>query len=491
MNLLTNLCSSLFPSLEGPDEERQPQRAIDDSLRFPLLGLIKGAAGWFFLSTILGLIASIQLYSPSFLGNCEWFTYGKLEPMFWNALVYGWLFNAALACAVFLIARLGNVPIRGGVFLTVSSSAWNVGVLIGLIGIVRGEQTPYGLLEFPGYVAPFLFASFVATGIWVMLAFRDRVHRSTYAAHWYICAAFLAFAWSYMGAQVLIFCAPAQGVSQVIVAAWFSSNALLLFIVPMALAVIYYMIPKSLGEPVVGYRYSGITFWAWILFASAAGAASLANGPFPVWLSSLGIISTFALFVPVTTLSIQFLSSLFRRFSAIWDSYSLRYVFVASIAFTIFSGYKICATLRSTLETTQFSSYADGVNFLGYTLFAGFAFSGAIFFVLPRLLNKKLPGNLVDLHFWTLLVGSLVVTASMISGGAQEGELMNQSTASASQVVIAMSSHRFLGTLGFGFILISAIANAVIFTSMIFSRREDDESSNSLFEKAPELEASA
>ena len=133
MNLITNLCSSLCPSLDGSEDGRQTQRAIDDSLRFSLLSLIKAGGGWFLLASVLGLIASVQLHSPSFLGDSEWFTYGKVEPMFWNTLVYGWLFNAGLACSVFLIARLGNAPIRGGIFLTISSTAWNIGVFIGLI----------------------------------------------------------------------------------------------------------------------------------------------------------------------------------------------------------------------------------------------------------------------------------------------------------------------------------------------------------------------
>lgn len=491
MNLITNLCSSLCPDLSGSDKGRETQRAIDDSLRFSLLSLIKAGGGWFLLATILGLIASVQLHSPSFLGDSAWFTYGKIEPMFWNTLVYGWLFNAGLACAIFAITRLGNAPTGGGMFLTISSTAWNFGVFVGLIGIIRGEQTPYALLEFPAYVAPFLLVSFIAIGLWVMLAFRDRVHRSTYASQWYLFAAVLAFAWSYTVAQILIFCTPAQGVSQVIAASWFSSNVALLFIAPLGLAVIYYLVPKVLGEPIVGYRYSAITFWGWFLFASAAGVAPLANGPFPVWLASIGIISTFALLIPVTTLSIQFLSTLFRRFSAIWDSFSLRYIFVASIAFTLFGCFKIYSSLRSSLETTQFTSHADGVNFLGLTLFAGFAFSGAIFFILPRLLNKKLPTQLVDIHFWTMLIGGFIVVAALISGGSQEGQLMNQSVADLSRVVVAMRSHHFIATLGYSILLIAAVAHVVIFSVMLLSTRESDETSSSLIKQAPDLEASA
>ena len=57
-------------------------------------------------------------------------------------------------------------------------------------------------------------------------------------------------------------------------------------------------------------------------------------------------------------------------------------------------------------------------------------FTGAIHFTLPRLLNKELPSTtIVDLQFWLQLLGVILVSIGLISGGFLHGELINESTA--------------------------------------------------------------
>ena len=140
---------------------RGTQRTIDASIRFPLVSLFKAAVCWMLIATVFGLIASIKLHTPSFMEECQYMTYGKVEPIFWNTLIYGWLFNAGLGCAVFLLARLGGVPLKQGVSLMIMTVIWNLAVVIGVIGIMLGDQLPYEWLEFPSYTAPIFFVSFL------------------------------------------------------------------------------------------------------------------------------------------------------------------------------------------------------------------------------------------------------------------------------------------------------------------------------------------
>ncbi len=153
MNLIGNICSSLFPDLSGDSKNREAVRGIDASIRFPLLALIKSGFVWLIVATVFGLIGSIKLHSPGFLADWSVLTYGKVAPIFWNTLVYGWLFNAGLACAVFLLSRLGGNHAGLGVFLTISVTLWNTGVMAGIIGIMWGEQLPFEWLEFPAFAA--------------------------------------------------------------------------------------------------------------------------------------------------------------------------------------------------------------------------------------------------------------------------------------------------------------------------------------------------
>jgi len=492
MNLIGNICSSLFPDLSGDSKNREGVRGIDASIRFPLLTLIKSAFVWLIIATVFGLIASIKLHSPGFLADYSILTYGKVDPIFWNTSVYGWLFNAGLACAVFLLSRLGGNNAGLGVFLTISVSLWNTGVMAGIIGIMWGEQLPFEWLEFPAFAAPILFLAFLGIGTWGLLTFRSRIHRSSYASQWWILASIFSFSWIYTAAQLMLVCVPVQGAIQTLVNSWYVENLFGLFIAPLAFATLYYLLPKTLGTAVVGYKYSGWAFWSWFLFASFSGIADLANGPIPAWVSSLGVIATFGLLIPTTTMSIQFLSSLFSRFSVIWDSATARYLFVGCTTFLLVMYHKIFGALRGSLDTTQFSLYDSGVTQLALFGFAGMTFTGAIYFILPRLLNKEFPSTaLIDLQFWSHLMGLILVSIGMISGGIQQGELMNGSTAEALVVVNTMQSSFYLTTIGMVFFLIGAVASVATYIGLMLSNRTPEETETSLIKEAPELEYSA
>lgn len=489
MNLICNLFSSIFPSLEGDGSQREREQTIDSSMRFAVLGLIKGSVFWLLVASLLGLIVSIKLISPTYLSEYGWLTYGKAYPAFWNALVYGWLFNAGLACVAWIIARLGGRPIGNSGVLTISSGAWNLAVILGVFGIFKGDQTPYRMLEFPTYAAPFLFAAFIGIGIWILLAFKARAYRSSYASQWYALAGVFCFVWIFTVAQVMIFCMPAQGVFQSVVAAWFGGNLIGLVVAPFAFATIYYLIPKALGQHIVGYRQSGIAFWSWILFSSGAGLASLVSGPFPAWVASVGVTASFGLFLPLTVFSMQFLSSLFSSFSKIWDTLSVRYVFYAVVAFMVATSLTILGSLRGIQEMTQFSQFADGVRYLFLVGFAGMAFTGMIYYILPRLLNKELPNAaLADLQFWVQGLGVFLIAVGMIYGGYAHGALLNGSAADTIEILKNTDSYLFLTALGFVIAAFGNFAYAVSFIWILLSPRTEKEKSADLIEPAPELE---
>ncbi|MDG2254634.1 MAG: cbb3-type cytochrome c oxidase subunit I [Opitutaceae bacterium] len=492
MNLIGNLCSSLCSNLEGDAKNREAQRTIDAAIRFPLLSIFKASIVWMLIATVFGLIASIKLHTPGFIEECQYMTYGKVEPIFWNTLIYGWLFNAGLGCAVFLLARIGGTPLKQGVFLTITTVIWNLAVVIGVVGIILGDQLPYKWLEFPSYTAPILFISFLGIGLWCAMAFRSRVQRTTYASQWWILTALFSFAWIYSAAQIMLVCSPAQGAFQTLVSAWYAENVFGLLIAPLAFATIYYLIPKTLGIAVVGYRYTGIAFWSWILFASVAGTAKMVNGPIPVWVASVGVIATFGLLLPTTTFSIQFLGSLLSRFSKIWDTASARFLIAGVLSFIVTMLFKSFGALRGSQEVVQFSIFESGVNQLALFGFAGMVFTGASYFILPRLLNKEFPSpTLVDLQFWAHGMGLVLLCIGSISGGIQQGELINGSTADMLVVVNTMRSSYFLASMGLSFILVGAIAYNVTFFWMLLSARSKKEASTSLIEEAPELEYTA
>ena len=132
---------------------------IDSSYHFPTLFLASKAVAWLLLGSIFSLIASIKMHSPSFLASCPWVTYGVMIPAALNAVVYGFALQGAFAALLWITMRLGQVKLVGPGYLFIGSALWNIGVLLGVIGIMAGHGSGHTYLEMPGFVSPILFAA--------------------------------------------------------------------------------------------------------------------------------------------------------------------------------------------------------------------------------------------------------------------------------------------------------------------------------------------
>src|SRR3954470_20526706 len=122
---------------------RTEQIEIDASAKWPVLSFFGSALGWLLVGGVLQLAANIQLHQPDFLSACEWFTHGRLAPAAQNALVYGWGMNAAFAFGLWLMARLSATTLRHGGWLFVAAIFWNVGITLGIGGIIGGYSTSF------------------------------------------------------------------------------------------------------------------------------------------------------------------------------------------------------------------------------------------------------------------------------------------------------------------------------------------------------------
>ena len=139
--------------------------AIDTAARGPLLWLLGSGLVWLLVSGILALITSIQLHTPTFLADCSWFTHGRAQAMRETVFVYGWLANAGVATATWVLGRLGGYPLRALNWAVVGCIFWNTAIGAGLVGIATGDMTTFALIQLPRYVQPVLVVAYAAMAI--------------------------------------------------------------------------------------------------------------------------------------------------------------------------------------------------------------------------------------------------------------------------------------------------------------------------------------
>ncbi len=399
---------------------------IDSAIRSICLFFFAASLVWLLLGTTFALIASFSLHSPRLFPNWEWLTFGRMRAAHLNAVAFGWGNNVAFAVLIWIMARLCRAQIRHQGLLQVAGIFWNIGVLIGVFGILRGDVTSVEWVDMPRYAAPLLAFSYILVGAWGVLAFAYKKCDHVYVSQWYILAALFWFPWLYTVVEIMILFEPALGTVQSVVNWWFGHNVLGLWFTPIGLASIYYFLPKVLGVPVKSYYLSLLGFWTLALFYNWAGVHHLIGGPVPVWLTSAATVASVMMVVPVTVTAINHHVTASGHFKAVWQSPTLRFIVFGAMNYTLTSFAGSAMALREVNVVTHFTHLTVGHAHHGLYSFFTMVMFGAIYYIMPRLLYREWPSaRLIRLHFWCAALGSTLMVVSLHIGGWIQGMEMN------------------------------------------------------------------
>ncbi|MGA0177175.1 MAG: cbb3-type cytochrome c oxidase subunit I, partial [Chthoniobacterales bacterium] len=299
------MSTTLDHPVATPELDREERAVIDASTRVPVLLFFSSAVFWLLVGTLFALLASFKMNAPHFLDQWGWLTFGRVRPAHLNAVAYGWAAPAGIGVALWLMARLCRVPLMHSKLLIGAAIFWNIGILLGIFGILSGDSRSIEWLEFPNYASLMLFVAFGLIAVWAIIMFRFRRPGHVYVSQWYLLAAFIWFPWLYSTANILLNFEPIQGGAQGAVNWWYGHNALGLWFTPIGLAAAYYFIPKVLGRPIHSYYLSILGFWSLALFYSWNGMHHLIGGPFPAWMVSASVVASVMMFIPVITTAIN------------------------------------------------------------------------------------------------------------------------------------------------------------------------------------------
>src|SRR6185369_821838 len=294
---------NVTPSVAVPVARPYTPAEIDVSCSAPLAWLFSSASIWLAVGTLLNLIASIKLHSPGFFGDTAWLTFGRVRPAGMDALLYGFASQAAMGIIIWLTCRLGASTLccKGPILL--ATAFWNLGVAIGVLGVLAGNSTGFAWLEMPRFAHAILFASYAVIGVVTLVSFHNRNERRLYVSQWYILAAMFWFPWIYSGVQLLLLYWPVRGVLQSFLNAWFTNNFLTIWLGGVALATLFYFIPKLINRPLYSSYVASFGFWTYLLFASWTGSVQLIGGPFPTWMVAIGTSAALLLIVPTVAVA--------------------------------------------------------------------------------------------------------------------------------------------------------------------------------------------
>lgn len=417
------------PELDAQSLASQ-RREIDASCRRPVLLFFGSAVAWLMAGTILALIASIKLHSPSFLADYSWMTFGRVRPAHLDVVAYGWGAMVGLGTLLWLMCRLCRTPLRYPGMVTLAAVLWNIGVTAGVVAVLAGFGNSIEWIEFPQYATAFLFVAFAIVAVWAMITFGHRTERHVYVSQWYLFGAIFWFPWIYATVQILIN-SPwmVKGVPQESIHWWFGHNVLGVFYTPIGLAAIYYLIPKVIGRPIYSYYLSILGFWSLALFYNWAGGHHLVGGPVPAWLVTVSIVGSVMMFIPVTTTALNHHMTTYKHFGALRYSPTLRFVVFGAMTYTLVSFQGSLMSVRIFNEPFHFTHHTIAHAHLGLYGFYTMVMFGAMYYIVPRLTGREwASAGLIRVHWWTTAVGISLMFLLLTLGGLIQGFELNQAS---------------------------------------------------------------
>src|SRR5690606_19359291 len=199
------------------------------------------------------------------------------------------------------------------------------------------------------------------------------------------------------------------GVQQATTNWWYGHNALGLWFTPVSIGAIYYFLPKIIGRPIRSYNLSLLGFWTLAFFYPQVGAHHLIGGPVPGWLTTLSIVQSVMMVIPVIAFTINQAGTMWGRMHLARWSPTLRFMMFGGLMYMASSVEGSLEALRSVNAVAHFTHFTVAHAHLGMYAFVSMVMFGAVYFMLPRVLAGAWPlPRLIDLHFWLAAVGILV-----------------------------------------------------------------------------------
>jgi cytochrome c oxidase cbb3-type subunit 1 len=221
---------------------------------------------------------------------------------------------------------------------------------------------------------------------------------------------------------------------------WFGHNAVGRIFTPFGVALAYYFIPKSTGNPLYSHKLSLIGFWTIAFLYIWTGAHHIIFGPIPTWLQTVAILFSISLLIPVWTVIANFFGTLRGKWAQ--GNYIVKFLLSGTVFYFLTCLQGPMHSFRSVNQIVSKTDWIPGhAHMAVFGAFSFFAIAG-IYYAVPRMVKRPLfSDQLAEWHFWLSFVGFLGFSVSLWVGGFLQGLQWMDHTISFLDTVKAMSPY--------------------------------------------------
>ncbi len=419
------------------------------------------SARWFLYSSILfflititiGLIMAIKYIYPEFLGGIAALSFGRIRAIHTNGVLFGWLLAANMGLAYYVVPRLCGTKLFSEKLGMATLYIWVFVVLAAVVTLGMGDTQAREYLELNIWLDLLVTVAWVLFAINIFVTIAKRKYEQMYVSLWYIMGTIFWTAILWIVGNLPVY----SGVNDANVNWWFGHNAVGLIFTPMGVAMAYYFIPKSTGNPLYSHKLSIIGFWTIAFLYIWNGAHHILFGPVPTWLQTVAILFSVSLLIPVWTVITNFYGTLRGKWTQ--GNYIVKFLLAGTTFYLLTCFQGPMHSLRSVNQIVSKTDWIVGhAHMAVFGAFSFFAMAG-IYYALPRILKRPIfSDKLGEWHFWLSFVGFLGFAISLWIGGFIQGLQWMDYTISFLDTVKAM----------FPYYVVRMISGILMLTAQIF-----------------------
>lgn len=382
------------------------------------------AAVWVILGVLMGLTLALEFVFPDLFRGVPWLVFGRLRQAHVNTVLFAWLSGAMMGTWLYIVPRLTGRKLWSEALGSTCAILWNLAVLAGIVGLLTAHTQSREYAEMIWFVDVAVVAVLLLNMVNVLMTIRHRTEPKLYVSLWYITGTVLWFPMLYFIGNVM-WNPPTgalTGIDDAIFNWFYGHNVLGLWFTTGLLPVIYYIVPRETRTPLYSHVLSLIAFWGIAFFYTGVGAHHLLWAPIPDWLKTIAVADSFGMILPVVAFMMNIFLTMRGNWNRFMTSIPLRLVITGWAAYVLVSYQGSHQASRSINLITHFSQYVPGHAHLSLLFFAASTLMGALYYIVPRVLNCRIYSRtLANASYGLYVVGFVFFFGGFLLTGLVQG----------------------------------------------------------------------
>jgi cbb3-type cytochrome c oxidase subunit I len=389
---------------------------------------------WLTIVDLFGLILALELISPNLFAGIPWLLFSRVRPLHVNGVIFAWLSMMYWGALFYMIPRLtGKTSMWSEKLAVWTATGWNLWFLLGILSVATGHTQGREYAEFIWPLDVMLVILWFSNVFNVMMTVFSRRVKPLYVTTWWAMASPLWLGADYIIGNVIwrpgailgngVSGALPTSMADGMLNWWYAHNLFGLWLTPMLLAGLYYLVPRITKTPLYSHTLSLISFWGMAFFYTGVGHHHLLQTPTPGWLKTIAILSSVSLLIPVFAFTVNIMMTMRGNWEKFFTNIPLRFGLTGFIFYFLVNIQGSFQAIQSFNRLTHFTNFVVAhahLALLGAFTFLGM---GLIDYILPQVLKKPIyDRRLSEWQYWLITVGFLGFFWALTIAGFVQGQ---------------------------------------------------------------------